>query len=334
MYKTLFVTSRSPFHQQQAIEAAPSDLAITMLRDPERATLLAEIADADFLISERAGVIDRTVIEAGQKLRLIQRLGAQTFDIDTAAAAERDIPVCYWPIAGVVAVAEQMLWQMLALARRAHEVEAVALQAADWGESRRTDENVFAVNWSRRTTPITLSGKSVGILGFGEIGTELARLLSGFGCTLRYHKRNRLPQAVETSLKITYAQADEIIGNSDFLCSLLPYFPETDHFLNAAAFAAMPPGSFLVHCGSGSVIDEPALAAALHSGHLGGAALDTFEWEPLRPDNPLLPLARDPAANVILTPHTAAISEHRGRRSEYTNVERLLAGQKLLYRVV
>ena len=84
------------------------------------------------------------MIEAGRRLRLIQRLGSQTHDIDVAAAAQRGIPVCYWPIPGVMAVAEHVLWQILALTRRAHEVEDAALSPGDWGVPRRTDENVFA----------------------------------------------------------------------------------------------------------------------------------------------------------------------------------------------
>src|SRR5690606_14012390 len=106
---------------------------------------------------------------------------------------------------------------------------------------------------------------------------------------------------------------ETIIAACDLLCVLLPYSPGTDQLLNAATFAAMKPGAFVVHCGSGSVIDEAALAEALRRGHLAGAALDTFEWEPLRPDNPLVALARDPAANVLLTPHTAAATLPGGR---------------------
>ena len=255
--------------------------------------------------------MDRELIEAGRRLSLIQRLGSQTFDIDMAAAAARAVAVCYWPLPGAITVAEHMLWQILALTRHAHEVEAVALAAGDWGVPRRTDENVFAFNWSRRTSPGTLWQRTVGILGFGEIGVEVARRLRGFDCPILYHKRNRLPALVEAELGIRYVDLPTILAESDVVCSLLPYFAETDHLLNGKAFAQMKPGAYLVHCGSGSVIDEAALAISLQSGHLGGAALDTFEWEPLTPDNPLLPLAADPQANLILTPHTAAVSDRR-----------------------
>ena len=99
--------------------------------------------------------------------------------------------------------------------------------------------------------------------------------------------------------------------------------------LDAGFLSGMKQGAYLVSCGSGSVIDEGALAAAIRDGHLAGAALDTFEWEPIRPDNPLLPLARDPNMNVLLTPHTAAGSSadaegDRTRRRDYTNLVRVL----------
>jgi phosphoglycerate dehydrogenase-like enzyme len=119
---------------------------------------------------------------------------------------------------------------------------------------------------------------------------------------------------------------------------LLPYYSETDMLIDAEFLSRMKRGAYLTSCGSGSVIDEAALAAALREGHLAGAALDTFEWEPIRPDNPLLPLARDPAMNVLLTPHTAAGSSRdadsdRTRRADYTNLVRVLRGQTPLHQV-
>lgn len=340
-HKVLFLTERSPRHQHAVLESAPSELAIVMLRRPPRAEILHHLADAEFLISERAGEIDAELIATGQRLRLIQRLGSLTYDIDVAAAEREGIPVCAWPIRGCILVAEHMLMQMLALAKKLPEVKAVAEAAGDWGRpSRRTDENIFAYNWSGRTAIDGIDGATVGILGFGEIGAELARRLIPFRpARVFYHKRRRLPAPVEQELGLTYAVEDDLIAASDFLCCLLPYYPETDNALNATTFARMKPGTFLVHCGSGSVIDEEALAAAIHSGHLGGAALDTFEYEPLRADNPLLPLARS-GRNVLLTPHTAAGAPRPddprrafARQADFTNILRLLRGEPLLYQV-
>jgi phosphoglycerate dehydrogenase-like enzyme len=341
-HKVLFLTERSPRHQQAALASAPAELAVTMLRQPPRAEIIHHLTDAEFLITERAGEIDADLIAAGKQLRLIQRLGSLTFDIDVAAAQRAGIAVCRWPIRGCILVAEHMLLQMLALVKKLPEVKAIAEAAGNWDRpSLRTDENIFAYNWSRRQGIDGLAGATVGILGFGEIGAELARRLRPFGpATVFYHKRRRLPAAIEQELGLTYAGQDELIANSDFLCSLLPYAPATDLALNAASLARMKTGAFIVHCGSGSVIDEPALADALRTGQLGGAALDTFEYEPLRADNPLVALARDPQMNVLLTPHTAAgapdpkhTRNSLERGSDFTNIVRLLHGEPLLHRV-
>lgn len=339
-YKVLFLTERSTRHQQSALASAPPELDVTMLRHLARSDLLTHLRDTEFLISERAGAIDAGLIEAAPRLRLIQRLGSLTYDIDVAAAQRRGIAVCYWPIRGCILAAEHVIMQILALVKKLPEVKAVAEAAADWGRPQRTDENIFAYNWSGRTGIGGIAGATVGILGFGEIGVELARRLRPFLPAQRiYHKRRRLPPQVEQELELIYAGQDEVIAASDFLCSLLPYSAETDHLLGATAFARMKPGAFLVHCGSGSVIDESALADAIRRGHLGGAALDTFEWEPIQPDNPLLPLARDPQYNVLLTPHTAAgtgrsnESSSSRRQSDYLNIQRLLRGEPLLYQV-
>jgi phosphoglycerate dehydrogenase-like enzyme len=258
------------------------------------------------------------------------------YDIDLGAAQRASVMVCLWPVLSCVMVAEHLMMQMLALAKHLPEASAIAQDASDWGRpSRRTDENVFAYNWSGRSNVGGLLGQTVGILGFGEIGAELARRLRPFAPRgVLYNKRRPLPAHVEAELGITYATRTEIIAASDFLCVLLPYMTETDLSINEETFAAMKPGSFVVHCGSGSVIDEEALAAALQSGHLAGAALDTFEWEPLRADNPLLALARDPANNVLLTPHTAASTLPGGRIADWANIQRVLAGEDPLYRVV
>jgi len=338
-YRTLLLTDRSAHHQAAARQAAPAALDLTIMRRPTQAELLAALADVEILISERSGVIDATMLAAAPKLQLIQRLGSLAYDIDVAAAQQRGIAVCTWPIEGPIMVAEHMLMQMLALVKRLPEVQAIAEAAADWDRpARRTDENTFAYNWSRRTAIEGIYGQQVGILGFGEIGAELARRLRPFApAQLLYHKRQRLPAPVEDELGLTYAEPQHLIAEADFLCSLLPYTPTTDQMLNAQRFAAMKPGSFVVSCGSGSVIDEAALAAALQSGHLAGAALDTFEWEPLQPHNPLVQLAKKATVNLLLTPHTAAGAPKRdaeiGRASEFTNIRRFLAGEALLHLV-
>jgi phosphoglycerate dehydrogenase-like enzyme len=280
------------------------------------------------------------MIAAGRQLRLIQRLGSLTYDIDLQAARGAGVPVAAWPVMTAIMVAEHMVLQMLALAKRWGEVVDIANEAGEWGQpSRRTDEDTFAYDWSGRSGIRPLYEQTVGILGFGEIGAELARRLHGF-CPSRilYHKRTRLPDQAERELGIVHASLQQVIAESDILCMLLPYYPETDTLLDAGLLSMMKQGAFLISCGSGSVIDEAVLAQMVRQVHLAGVALDTFEWEPIRPDNSLLPLARDPTMNVLLTPHTAAgssgdaDSDHT-RRSDYTNLLRILSGRPPLHRV-
>jgi phosphoglycerate dehydrogenase-like enzyme len=336
-HKTIYTTERSHYHQQSALAAAPAVLDITMLRQPDQATLLTHLGDSEYLISERVGVINAELVQAAPKLKLILRLGALTYDIDTAAAQAAGIAVCYWPQGGVIRVAEHVVMQLLALSKKLPETSAIALAASEhWGVSKRTDEDTFAYNWSRRKNVLGLWQATIGILGFGEIGAELARRLAGWEVNWLYHKRRRLPASAEQTFGLNYVDFDSLIASSDYLVCLLPYFPATDLLLNAAIFAQMKQGAYLVSCGSGSVIYESDLADALQRGQLAGAALDTFEWEPLQPQNPLIALAKA-GYNILLTPHIAggAITAVPSERvQEYTTILHHLNGQPLRYRIV
>lgn len=336
-HKTLFLTQRGLQHQKWAIEGAPPELELVMRRGAGREEILSLLADVEFLITERTGVIDAEMIAAAPKLRLIQRLGRQVWDIDLDAARRAGVPVCCWPIEGCVMVAEHMMLQMLGLLKRLREAMHITAEAADYGvETKRGDEDTFAYNWSKRTGIGKLSGATVGILGFGEIGWELVEQLRGFHCTVLYHKRTRLPAPVEKQLGVEYASPEAVAERSDIVCSLLPYQGPKEP-IDAAYFARMKPGSLFVHCGSGATVDEAALLDALRSGHLAGAALDTYTYEPLRPEDPLVQAVRDPMLNLILTPHIAAGGFTAGghsRSQDYDNILALLQGRALKHRVV
>jgi lactate dehydrogenase-like 2-hydroxyacid dehydrogenase len=336
-HKVIFTTERGHRHQQAVLNAAPESFDITMLRQPNLDELLPYLAETEYFISERTGVINADIIKAAPRLKLILRLGSMTHDIDTLAAQAAGVTVCYWPVGSVIRVAEHMVMQMLALGKKLREAEGVALQAStEWGLSKRTDEDTFAYNWSGRDNVEGLWRKTIGILGFGEIGAELARRLQGWDVRLLYHKRRRLPQSVEQELGLTYVDTEALLRESDYLNNLLPYFPATDMLINADYFNTMKKGAFVVSCGSGSVIDEAALAKAVTTGKLGGAALDTFEWEPIKADNPLIAAAHA-GYNILLTPHTAAgasAAAARERSGDYTNILNHLQGNPIKYRVI
>ncbi len=338
-HPVLFVTQRGERHQQEVLIGAPPELAVTMRRSPSRAELLTLLPQSEFLITERTGEIDAELIRAGRNLRLIQRLGSQTYDIDLEAAREAGVPVCYQPVRTCIMVAEHMLLQMLATAKRVREMMAIAEAAENGGRTpARCDEDYYAFNWTNVEGLQALWHSTAGILGMGEIGMEVARRLQGWGCTVLYNKRHALPPAAERELNARYADREALLARSDFVCNLLPFFPETAQSLDADFFAQMKPGASFVSCGGSGVIVEAALAEAVRSGHLAGAAVDTYSWEPIRPDNPLLSLARGSRANVVLTPHVGAgpgteraIIEERA--SDYNNLMRLLRGEALVGRV-
>ncbi|MFN3705752.1 MAG: 2-hydroxyacid dehydrogenase [Thermoflexales bacterium] len=343
MLRVLYLCPLGRQHQQWRLQAAPPELQVTMRRSSEVSAdeVVRLIAEADVLITERSGVVDQALLSRARRLKLIQRVGSLYHDIDLHAARARGVAVCVRPILGTIAVAEHLVLQMLALLRRAMPLQQVLRQPPERflaDGPRRTDEDVFAFNWSGQTRITLLHGKTVGILGFGEIGAELARRLQGWHCRLLYHKRQRLPVAVEHALGVAYSEAEQLLRESDVVVCLLPYSAATDHWLNAERIALMKRGAFFVEAGSGSVVDEQALAEAVRSGHLAGASLDTYEWEPIRQDEPLLQLTReDPDANVFLLPHVGSCNDITLQGEFhwfYENAVRLMRGEPLVGCVV
>ena len=337
-YQVLFVTHRGERHQKSALDGAPLDFEITMLRDPNKADIISHLAGKQFLITERSDIIDAEIILAGKDLKLIQRLGSQVYDIDLAAARQAGVRVCYMPIEMTVMVAEHMLTQMLTLAKRLRESMHVITLDKDWGIApRKSDEDTFAINFTGRQSIGTLYRKTVGIIGFGEIGIELARRLKGFECNVLYHKRSRLSEHAEQDLNIHYTSQENLLAESDFVAMLLPYMPETAGIVNQDFIKQMKPGACLVSCGASGIYNEVDVANALASGYLGGVATDTFEWEPINMDSPLLPLARDLEANIVLTPHTASGSMDPNalpdRSEDYINLVNFINQKPLIYQV-
>jgi phosphoglycerate dehydrogenase-like enzyme len=148
-----------------------------------------------------------------------------------------------------------------------------------------------------------LSGKTVGIVGLGAIGSQVAKLLRGFGCTILYAKRDPLPAAEEAALGARHAALGDILEVADVVSLHCPLTPETANLIDAKALARMKPTAVLVNVARGGVVDEVALHAALSAGTIRGAAMDVFSVEPAPADHPLFRLD-----NVVVTPHLAAVT--------------------------
>jgi len=331
-HSVLFLTDRGAWHQARALQDAPPELTVTMKRRPSDVELARLLPAAEFIISERAEPVSAPMIAQASRLKLIVRLGSLSVAIDLDAARTAHVRVAMQPVISTIYVAEHVLMMTLALLKRLARSLWLANSANHGQAARRTNEDTFAFNWLKLSDIGGLYGKRIAILGMGEIGVEFARrAVSCRPKEMLYFKRSRYPEMVERNLGIQYAPLLECARGADVLISLLPYAPDTDRVLTAELFAQMPHGSYLVHAGSGSVVDETALIDALKRGQLAGAALDTFEFEPLQPDHPLVGLARDPDANLLLTPHTAAASLPASRADDYSEIVRFLHGEPLRY---
>lgn len=227
--------------------------------------------------------IDAQALQAADRLKVIARYGVGVDNVDLAAARAKGIVVTNTPGANSVSVAELALGLMLALARQIPE----AVEAVHQGK------------WPRYSG-ISLEGKTIGILGLGAIGKQLARRLNGFDCKiLAYDPYADAAFARDNHIELTLM--DKVIEEADFISLHLPLLPETRGLVNAAFLNRMKKGSFLVNTSRGEVVDEAALLNALQSGHIKGAGLDAFTVEPPAAGNPLLALPQ-----VIATPHLGA----------------------------
>lgn len=244
--------------------------------------LKTRIGDIDGVI---AGVDtwNEDVFAIAPKLKAIARFGVGVDNIDIEAARKHGIKVTNAAGGNANAVAELTIGLIIAAMRAIPQLHATTRQGA----------------WDRFVGN-ELVGRTVGLLGFGNIAQKVARKLSGFDVTvIAYDKYPNLEAAAR--LGVTMVEADEVIARADILCMLLPSLPETRCFMNADVFARMKNGAYFVNTARGALVDEAALADALTSGKLSGAAIDVYEREPSSADNPLFRLDR-----IVTTPHTAA----------------------------
>ncbi|MEI6288928.1 MAG: phosphoglycerate dehydrogenase [Chloroflexota bacterium] len=228
-------------------------------------------------------VIDEEALKNADKLKVISRYGVGVDSVDLKAAAARGITVTNTPGANSVSVAELALGMILCLARQIPEAD------------KAVHEGKYP-----RLTGVSLEGKTIGILGLGAIGKQLARRLSGFDCRIiAYDPFPDMTFAEKNQVK--FASLSEVAAQADFLSLHLPLLPETKLLVNETFLYKMKKGSCLVNTSRGEVVDETALFNALQSGQIKGAGLDAFSVEPPDPSNPLLSLPQ-----VIATPHLGA----------------------------
>lgn len=247
---------------------------------------LARAIEGMHAVVVRSGAtITRESLQYADALRVIGRAGVGVDNIDVLAATERGIAVLNAPSGNTISAAELAFSLMLALARR--------VPAAD--------RSMKAGEWDRKSyTGTELLGKTLGLVGAGRIGSEVARRARAFGMRVVGYDPFLTPERA-LALEIEPASLEDVLAQADIVSLHIPLTDATAGMLGEAQLARLKPGALLVNAARGGVVDELALVRALESGRLGGAALDVFEQEPLPADHPLRS-----APNIVLTPHLGA----------------------------
>jgi D-3-phosphoglycerate dehydrogenase len=272
-----------------AEKVAPSALAVFKeqadwtIASPDKEALSAELANADALLVRSAVFVDGAMMDKAPNLRVIGRAGVGVDNIDLEAATKRGICVMNTPGGNAIAVAEHTLALMLALARHL----------------TRANATTHAGQWEKKSLQGTeLRGKTLGIVGLGKIGMEVAKRAQSFGMNVVAHDPY-VAASMAQQLQITLVPLDELFKNANYITLHVGLTPQTQGMINAESLGKMKKGTRLVNCARGELLDDAAVVAALQSGQLGGAALDVFRDEPLK-NSPY-----HNAPNVILTPHIA-----------------------------
>lgn len=268
--------------------------------------LLKKIKDYDALIVRSATKVNRELVNAGTKLRAVGRAGVGIDNVDVDAATEKGIIVVNAPEGSTISVAEHTIAMLMGLSRKIPQA-CSTIRERKWEKSRFMGTQVY--------------DKTLGIVGIGRIGAEVAKRAQGLGMkVIAYDPFINSERAKE--LGVSLVTLDELLGESDYISTHTPLTKETKNLIGADAFKKMRNGVRIINCARGGIIDEKALVEAIKSGKVGGVALDVFENEPPK-DSPLLEMEE-----VIATPHIAASTQEAQVSVAVTIAEQVLAALK------
>lgn len=277
----------------EAVEVArrACDVHFTSLDpSPDAATLRRAVVGMDGIISVVTDMIDAVFLEAGADLKVVANVAAGYDNVDVPAATRRGVVVTNTP--GVVTESTaDLTWGLLfSIARRIPEADRY-VRADQWKE------------WQLMALlGHDVHGRTLGIIGMGRIGQAVARRASGFGMTILYHNRHRLPESVESELGAVWVELETLLQSADFVSVHTPLSPETRHLIGEKELRMMKPTAYLLNTSRGPVIDETAVIRALREQWIAGAGLDVFEQEPE------VPQALKDLENVVLLPHIGSAS--------------------------
>ncbi|RKY02512.1 phosphoglycerate dehydrogenase [Candidatus Poribacteria bacterium] len=268
----------------EILEREP-DIEVTLGKGMDEEELVRVIPEYDALIVRSSTKVTSRVIEAAEKLKVIGRAGVGVDNIDVEAATRKGIIVLNTPGANTISAAEHTIALMLALSRNIHNA-AASMRKGEWNRSKFMGVEVFR--------------KTLGIIGLGRIGAEVAKRARGLGMRVIAYDPYLSREGAE-KVGVQLVSLEQLLGESDYISIHTPLTPETRGMIGRKQFEMMKDGVRIINCARGGIVDEEALYEALVSGKVAGAALDVFEKEPPDPDNPLLKLD-----NVLATPHLGA----------------------------
>ena len=279
-------------HAVELLKAQPSWQVVDlghqkMDADARRQKVASELQDAEALIVRSATKANRELLEQAGKLRVIGRAGVGVDNVDLEAATHKGVVVMNTPGGNAMSVAEHSIALMLALARSVPQADASLKQ-------KRWEKKAFLGQ--------ELRGKALGLVGFGRIGAEVARLAQAFGMQVTAYDPHISPR-IASDLNVRLVPLEEIFSSSDFISLHASATPESRHLVNARTLGLAQPGVRIVNCARGELVDEAALLAAIEEGRVAGAGLDVFETEPPKDFR----LVVHP--HVIATPHIAGSTE-------------------------
>lgn len=292
-------SGKYPDHVRQYSKGTPFELIFAENEDED--SMIAAAAGAEAILCYKAA-LPGSVIRSAPSLKFIQKHGLNLKNIDVAAARERGIPIGTMSLMRNASVAEHALALMLCCVRKAIPGHKAVSEAAYLGlgiEPIQTSQWDMKTNWTGIEGVTELFGASVGIVGLGDIGMDIATRCAAFNMDIHYYQRTPHSKEIEESFRATYLSLNELLEKSDFVVLTLPHTPETEGIIGAAQLARMKSTATLINVGRGALIDEDALADALQNGGIDMAGLDVYRREPLPEASPLRGLS-----NIVLFPHT------------------------------
>lgn len=293
--------------------ALPSGFELIALDKSGREEIISKAGDADYLLVGGRTKIDKSILDAAPKLKMIQRSGVGLDSLDIVEIKKRNLSIYVNPGVNARSVAEHTVMLILSSLKNLTKVHNTLASGV----------------WKKHELGILnheLYGKTVGLVGLGHIGQAVAQMLQPFGANVIYHKRNPLSPDEESELCVHYADMDTLLSTSDIISLHCSLNAETQSIIDAKAISMMKNGVVLVNTSRGKLMDETVLIESLKSGKVGAAGLDVYETEPFSENNPLLKLE-----NVILTPHISGITYESLRsmmQEAFSNMEAFEKGNQ------